>query len=130
MVERRQGDIVVIRVSGVCTRATAASLLRLTDLHADLATADPPHRRELVAVLVDLEDTTGLAEDALRDLRGARSRARRTGFAFALTGARAQVHRLPLPVQELLAEFSTYPTVDAALVALGSAAPSPNRASA
>lgn len=126
MVERRQGDIVVIRVSGVCTRATAASLLRLTDLHADLATADPPYRRELVAVLVDLEGITGLAEDALRLLR----RARRTGFAFALTGARARVHRLPLPVQELLAEFSTYPTVDAALVALGPAAPSPNRAPA
>lgn len=122
MVERLRGDIVVIRVSGVCDRATAASLLRLTDLHADLAMADPPHRRELVAVLVDLEGITGLAEDALRLLRRARSRARWAGFAFALIGCRAWVHRLPLPVQELLAEFSTYPTVDAAL-----AAPSPDR---
>ncbi len=113
-VERPHESVVLIRANGTLDRAAAAALLRLIDAQAELVRHG---RRSLVAVLVDLDGVSTFDAAAFRDLRPARERARRGGFALCLTGCGGRVHLLPLAVQQMLTEHRTFPTAEAGVTA-------------
>ncbi|MDQ4115639.1 MAG: STAS domain-containing protein [Actinomycetota bacterium] len=113
-VERPHERIVLIRANGALDRGAAAALLRLIDAQAELVRHG---RRSLDAVLVDLDGVSTFDAAAFHELRRARERARRGGFALCLTGCGGRVHLLPLVVQQMLTEHRTFPTAEAAVAA-------------
>jgi anti-anti-sigma regulatory factor len=113
-VERPHEGIVLIRANGTLDRGAAAALLRLIDAQTELVRHG---RRELTAVLVDLDGVRTFDPSAFRELRFARARARRAGFALCLTGCGGRVALLPLAVQQMLTEHRTFPTAEAGVAA-------------
>ena len=113
-VERPHERVVLIRVNGALDRDAAAAVLRLVDAQAELVRHG---RRATIAVLVDLDGVSTFDAAAFRDLRHARSRARRAGFGLCLTGCGGRVHLLPFAVQQALTEYHTFPTAEAAVAA-------------
>jgi anti-anti-sigma regulatory factor len=113
-VERPGERIVLIRVNGSLDRDAAGTLLRLIDAQAELVRHG---RRDLAAVLVDLDGVTVFDDSACASLRHARSRAARGGFALCLSGCGGRVHLLPLAVQQMLTRHRTFPTAEVAVAA-------------
>jgi anti-anti-sigma regulatory factor len=113
-VERPHEQVVLIRMNGALDRDATSALLRLVDAQAELVRHG---RRATTAVLVDLDGVSTFDAAAFRDLRHARSRARRAGFGLCLTGCRGRVHLLPFAVQQALTGHHTFPTAEAAVAA-------------
>lgn len=114
-VEAPADRVRLIRVVGALDRAAAAGLLRLLDAQLELIAAR--HCR-VTDMLVDLEGVSSYEPGGLETVRHARHATAARDVRVHLTGCSGRFHQLPLRARRLLAEFSTFPTVEVALATL------------
>ena len=105
----------LIRVAGNLDRTTAASLLRMVDAQLQLHTTG---HCQFTDLLVDLEHVRSFERGGLEALRHARYSTGTRGVRIHLAGCAGRFHLLPLRARQILGEFSTFPTVEIALVEL------------
>lgn len=105
----------LIRVAGNLDRSTAASLLRMVDAQLQLRATG--HCR-FTDLLVDLENVRSFERGGLEAVRHARYSTGTRGVRIHLAGCAARFHLLPLRARQILGEFSTFPTVEIALLEL------------
>ncbi len=117
-VEKPGIGVRVIRAAGVLDQSGAAHVLRLVD--AQHYTLDG-HSAGISHVVIDLADIREFHADGLDILARARDIAHAEGCTLHLTGCGARIMLLPIRVRQGLSQFDTYPTLDAALTALGCA---------
>lgn len=114
-VEAPDEAVRLIRIAGDLDRAAAARLLRLVDAQLDLVAA---RHRSVSHVLVDLECVRSFEPGGLDAVREARRTGAARGVRLHLVGCAGRSPLLPLRVCQVLAEFSTFPTVEIALAEL------------
>ena len=114
-VEAPDEAVRLIRIAGDLDRSAAARLLRLVDAQLDLVAA---RHRSVSHVLVDLECVRSFEPGGLDAVREARRTSAARGVRLHLVGCAGRSPLLPLRVCQVLAEFSTFPTVEIALAEL------------
>ena len=117
-VEKPGIGVHVIRAAGVLDQSAAAHVLRLVDAQHHTLDVHPTGIRHVV---IDLADIGEFRADGLDILARARDIAHAQGCTLHLTGCAARIMLLPLRVRQVLSHFNTYPTLEAALAALGCA---------
>ncbi|MBP2366768.1 LuxR C-terminal-related transcriptional regulator [Pseudonocardia parietis] len=102
-------------MAGRLDPTAAARVLRLLDAQLELVAAGYADTAQMV---IDLDAVTSFERGGLASLRHAPYTAARRSITVSLSGYGARLHLLPLHARQLLAEFDTFPTLEAATHAL------------
>ncbi|MBN9099745.1 MAG: anti-sigma factor antagonist [Pseudonocardia sp.] len=117
-VEDPTGTITVVFVAGDLNRASAPRLARLVDSRLDrCAETGRSH------IIVDLACVRNFGQGGLHVLRHAQFAGAQAGVVLHLTGLSDRVGLLPTWVSEVVARFDTFPSVEAAVLALSRVEP-------
>lgn len=111
--------ILAVRVAGVLDQVTAARLAALVRTQLDRPGCTGH-------IVIDVGDVGFFGTDDLSALLGVREAARTRGVRLHLAGISAREGLLPSPITRAFAQFSSFPTLEAAeLALLGRASPAP-----
>jgi hypothetical protein len=117
-VETPSAGFRLIRVAGSLGVEGAARLVRLTDMQLQVLGVVGVARHTVAHLLVDLAEVGHFGPGAVETLRHARHTGARAGIGVHLTGCAGRLTLLPVRVRQVLAEFSTFPSVEAAVAEL------------
>lgn len=114
-VESPTRDVRVIRTAGTLDRHAAAALLRLLDGQiAVVGDADST----LTHLIIDLANVSRFEPGGMETLHQHRGIGHDRKVRLHLAGAGGHLCQLPVRVRQLIRDFSTFPTTEAAIVAL------------